>query len=342
MGEIALRPAVNSAASSLAATRPARTLRWRQATVLSFATIALWLALLDLPGPAGNSLDGAWNTSLIDAHLHGRQFGPDVIFTYGPWGFLNSVGYLAPALHAKFLWEIGGKFALSLTAILLTGSLRGFRRWLFVGALVAYAHYFDSVASVLLVLLTLGWLVPARVPFWQRVLAVAWLAFLAHFKFVLCLQAVTSIAIVGAIHIAEGKWRNTFLLTGGFVLAYTAGWLAAGQRLANLPTFWRLSFEISRGYSWAMGVDPSPAILFLAAVVVVFAAAFLWMIWRSGRPGAERAGAVLIVAISGFVAWKQGFTRADEHGSGSFSFACCSASSSPAFLPRAISFIGAI
>jgi hypothetical protein len=320
VGEIAVRQAVNTANASPAAVRTARAHHWAKPLALCFATVALWLALVELPGPAGNGLDAAWNTSLIDSHIHQRQFGTDVIFTYGPWGYLNLVGYLPEALPAKFIWELAGKLALSVTAVRLSGALVGVRRWLFVGALCACAHYFDNVAAVLLVLLPLVWLVPARAAAWQRLLAIAWLAFLAHFKFVLCLQATASIAIICVLRLAEGKWRHALTVAGGFTAAYVAGWLAAGQSLANLQDFWRQSAEISRGYSWAMNVDPPPLVLGLAAAVVALGGAFLWMIWRSERTAAERAGAILIVIVSGFAAWKQGFTRADEHTFGFFLF----------------------
>ena len=43
---------------------------------------------MSLPGPPDARLDGSWQEMLIHAHYQGLQFGRDIIFTWGPWGFL--------------------------------------------------------------------------------------------------------------------------------------------------------------------------------------------------------------------------------------------------------------
>ncbi|HKF69607.1 MAG TPA: hypothetical protein VKB36_23845, partial [Vicinamibacterales bacterium] len=52
--------------------------------------IGLWLALFEWPQPSGAGLDSSWQQVLADAWIHRRAFGPDIDFTYGPWGFLLS------------------------------------------------------------------------------------------------------------------------------------------------------------------------------------------------------------------------------------------------------------
>jgi hypothetical protein len=279
---------------------------------LLVATLALWLANIDLPGPAPNDL-GSWQTILIDAHLHGRQFGPEIVFTYGPWGYLELGGYLPAALTSKLVWEIFGKLALSVTTILLSAALPSARRWVFLALLVCAACFFDQTAAVLVTVMMLIWLIPAGATWWQRALAIGWLSLLAHFKFVFCLQAIAGITIAVATNCAERRFRTGLILLLSFLSAYAVWWVAAGQSLLNLPTYWRLSWEISSGYSWGMALEPPASALMLGLLVAVMCGAFLWMIWRGESTPMQRAGAALVAMANWFVAWKQGFVRADLH-----------------------------
>ena len=67
----------------------------------------LLLVFYVLPPPArlAVGLDDSWRALLVELFLHHAQFGKDVIFTYGPWGFLREpMG--DPAI---FPWLIFGK-----------------------------------------------------------------------------------------------------------------------------------------------------------------------------------------------------------------------------------------
>jgi hypothetical protein len=52
--------------------------------------LLLWPSLCYFPFAPQTSLDASWQQVLIYAHAHHWQFGRDIIFTWGPWGFLNS------------------------------------------------------------------------------------------------------------------------------------------------------------------------------------------------------------------------------------------------------------
>lgn len=291
---------------------------WLRRLGLVAVTLALWFAAMNLPVPPDTGLDRSWQTALADAHVQGRQFGPEIIFTYGPWGFLALDGFLPAALKAKLIWEILGRLAFSLTIVLLSAALPGLRRWIFLGALIAAACFFETSVLVIIALLALIWLAPPGAKLWQRALAIGWLSFFAHFKFVLCLEAVAAVAITSAIHALERRRRQALLQSLAFLVAYIGWWLAAGQNLGNLPRFWSLSWEISSGYSWGMAADPTTLVLVAGLIVLCSCGAFVGLIWRSDRTRFQCAGASLIVAAVWLLAWKQGFTRADQHTFGFF------------------------
>lgn len=292
---------------------------WHAAS-LFVATIALWLASIELPGPPDIGLDLSWQAALVDAYLHGRPFGSEVVFTYGPWSFLALSGYAPAAIKIRLLWEIFGRLAYSATVVALSAALPGVRRWVFLAAFIAVACFFETSALAIITVTALAWLLPRNAAPWQRALAIAWLSFFAHFKFVFCLQAAAAMVITVALRCAERRFRAGLGLALAFFSAYAGWWIAAGQNLANLPAFWRQNTEISSGYSWAMGIDPSTSTLLAGLLVVALCGGFLWLLARADLPRTQRVGAALILGASWLAAWKQGFTRADLHVVGFFVF----------------------
>src|SRR5207244_11236768 len=89
----------------LAVTRSiSRICRWR-ALLLAALAVLLALLLFQFPSPAKAGLDPSWGMVLVYAHRHGLQFGRDVAFTYGPYGFLISSFHYAGVTFVKLLCE---------------------------------------------------------------------------------------------------------------------------------------------------------------------------------------------------------------------------------------------
>src|SRR5271155_4441918 len=95
----------------------------------AFLTAAVGFALMGIPGVADTGLDASWQLMLIHAHAAGLQFGRDVIYTWGPWGFLCS-GYTMGRLEAVpiLIWQTGGQLGVALCLVLLTRGLVFWRR----------------------------------------------------------------------------------------------------------------------------------------------------------------------------------------------------------------------
>lgn len=290
-----------------------------QIPLLVLTTAALWLAGIHLPGPPVAGLE-SWHAVLVDAHLQKRHFGSDIAFTDGPLGFLSLSGYQVDALGIKFCWEIIGKLLLALTLVAATSGFRGTRRWLLLGLLVIGAPFFDNTASVTVAFLGLVWLLPADVPWWKRLIALLWLGLFSHFKFVFLIQALCCLVISCATHAWEKRWRVVLSLIFGYAAIFLAAWLAAGQQISDLLEYIRLSLEISQGYSWAMAVEPSGAVAAVAAWVIVHCALLAIAVFRSGGSRALRVGMIALAITQWFIAWKQGFTRADDHVFGFYFF----------------------
>ncbi len=305
--------------------------RWLGALSIVLAVLALWLALVGFPGPPSGTLDDSWGTSLSEAHAAGRQFGTDYIFTYGPWGFLEMGSYRPGQLGPKLAWEIAGKLAFAATIIWLCLSLPTWRRVAFIAVLLAQARYFETVCMVFIAIAAVAWLLPAARGWPARTAAIGWLGFLALFKFVFFLEAVAVLAIVVGAHLAAGRRTTAVRLAAAFLVCLLGWWLAAGQDVANLYAYLRGSWEISSGYSWAMGSDPATSVLAAGLTIWLFGAGITWLAARSGPDLGQGLGAALIVLAVWFLAWKQGFTRADLHVNAYFSAALLLGVSLPGF-----------
>ena len=99
---------------------------WR-ALLLAPLAILLALLLFQFPLPAKPGVDPSWGMVLVYAHRHGLQFGRDITFTYGPYGFLISRFSYDGVPLVRILWESAGKFALAATLVAMAAST--FNSW---------------------------------------------------------------------------------------------------------------------------------------------------------------------------------------------------------------------
>ena len=294
----------------------------------------IWISFLDFPQPVREGADPSWQAALVDAHLHGRQFGQDVIFTYGPWGWLTS-SYFSPGVPVgKWIWELGGKLLLAAGMVRLSLELPAIRRWWFLLALPLFGPLYPDVLPMLGITLAVPiWLFRGETPSWLKGLTLVALALFAHIKFTYALLATVGVGLAALSWFWRGSWQRGTALVLGLGIACLGWWLAAGQKLAQLPAYWRYSWEISRGYAGAMSFGEPWKVFFMGALVTVISLIYVCSAgWahpdrRFGWPAACFLGAAW------FLAWKHGFTRADQHVLGFFGFGLLTALATPAMLP---------
>jgi hypothetical protein len=283
--------------------------------------------------PETPSIDGALQAGLNMAAVRGLDFGPDVLFTYGPLGFLKSylVFYEWPTRLA-LLYGMALHFALSVS---LVWALR--RHF---GAVIALAV--ALVAAVLargdqamvgirddaaVVTLTLIWCVAALstepAPWIRRIVvygggvfaAVELLAKLNTGLIVLGIVAITVIAI------ERERWRNLAILAATLTGSLAVLWFASGQGVHNIASFISGSVEVIRGYSsgarldW--GSDERQWDYWVTPLVLAAAIGVAWVATRR-LPRARRAAALAIVAVVAFTATKAGWVSHDYYHMATF------------------------
>ena len=285
-----------------------------------------WQVGFQTPGPG---LDPSWNAGLAMAVDQGLRFGKEVVFTYGPLGFLNSrLVFFSGLSVLSFL------YAAALYVGFCVGLVWALRRALPVAVGIAVA--FVAVAWLPLPLLEVALLNAVFACFWlleaERsgraldVFVVAAATFAAPAALVKLstgplVAVILLIALVGA---RVGGRRIVayvllLLLAEAMVL-----WLATGQGLGDLPAFVGHTVEIASGYSSAMLRSTDVASWKVTAAVVVaivsglalVGAAWVWggRVRGEGVGGTDRAtrwAGTAIAALVSFAIYKEGVVRID-------------------------------
>lgn len=239
---------------------PAGTIGHRRLlTVLRAVAVAVAVVLalpVDQVWPQSD-LDPSWRLGLTWALVHGWDFGREVVFTYGPWGFLDHPSMLSPWRTAValvlttaacvLLWWRVERLLRSLGPVLATvgaavvaacaGRAWGFSGTVALGVLAyTLSVYFDDEEPP-------GWAAPV-------VAAVGALL-------LLCALSTGLLVPVLAAALAARTGGRCVLLSaatgGGAVIAW---WLVAGQSLGAFPGWLLGSLRLASGYADAMSYDP--------------------------------------------------------------------------------------
>jgi hypothetical protein len=247
----------------------------------------------------------------------GLRFGRQVVFTYGPLGFLQGqmVWFSGLAVLA-FLYNAG------VYVLFCVGLVWALRRRL--PLLVSAAVAFVLVAALLL--LELGmlaavfacvWLLEGERPPRAQNLFVAGAATFGAALALVKLSTGPLVAVLFLIALvgARAGWRRItayLLLLAAELLAL---WLLSGQSLGDVPAFAEHTLQISSGYSTAMlrQTDVAAwkvlAATIAAAALGIAIAAVAW--FGASRERARRWAAAAIAALAAFAVFKEGVVRTD-------------------------------
>jgi hypothetical protein len=264
-------------------------------------------------------LDPGWITGINVAAGNNVPFGRSLLFTYGPWGFLDNP--LPVSRGHVLLGVIFSAAAVAMVFHIVHLGVRPHLNRTAAGALaaaVAVTLWSPGVASYLLlsacaalsVRYLRGQMAPERW-FLPAIAAVA--ALLIQIKFSEGL-ALVAIATVTALFSRTATVRTLLVAVGTYLAAFVVTWSAVGQSRHDLWPWLTGSVQIASGYMEAMAIEAEPNLLsyplaaacfILLALLAVGSARDLPM-----RPG---VGVLVVVVVSALFAFKQGFTRHDAH-----------------------------
>ncbi len=319
---------------SARASRRGRTVRrltealWRQrAVILVTAGVAALSWPANLPAPLDPSIDGSWVVGLPLALSRGLAFGPDVLFTYGPLGFLTLPTVALPLygvaslLFLVFIWLT---LAGTLTALLMRALPWFFAAPVALGVLLVIPVSVPALIAVLVLTLTTFALLRAQTH-WEPGTAAALGALAGFVSLIKVDMGVASLLILG-IATAGGAglrrgWKsamaNAGFFSAGAVTSVVLLWVLLGQPISALPDWIRGAIEIGRGYSGAMGLE-NPGLLWNYPVAIALVAVLGTLLWCTRQVPVRVRATVTVVLVAGlYVIFRVDFTR---HASKGFFF----------------------
>lgn len=299
---------------------PARSLPAGLVAAAPFVLIGL-LTVLAWPianTPARATLDGSWQIALHLAAALGLQHGVDIVFTYGPLGFLGFPHpYLGLTSSISMLVVIA--IYVALIGTMLVEARRIMPLWaafivtFLVARIFAFLPPFEAFQALFFI-----WCVEAladRIPVKPSTLAViggalGGAALLGKVNIGLFAVAMGTVT---AVIIGRPWWRGPAIFLAAIVVSSLALWLVTGQHLGDLGAYATGVYQIIAGYNAAMGADPTPDRTWIYLALAAIVAIVVWSGWQSSRswPSRRRIGLAALGLVFGFAMWKTAMVR--EH-----------------------------
>jgi hypothetical protein len=295
--------------------------RSRPAAVVLLAVVVVTVLSWPLATIApGVDLDASWRVALHMAAHARLDSGTQVVFTYGPLGFLSQP-LLAYPWTTRFAFAAYGLTQLAVSAVVVLGLRRmlGSLVLAVLAAIVVVAVIDQDPLSV--AGFGLAWAALGRDGEGGRrgLVPVALLGALGGYAVLVKLNTGVTVLALGAVVVLLGatarRGRSAAAWAGGALVAAALGWILTGQALTAAPQYLVRSLAVVSGYSEAMGY-PDPARAWQTWVVVAVAAVGALAILLDARTGGglrsrRTLGALLLWLGFAFTAFKAGFVRQD-------------------------------
>jgi len=259
-------------------------------------------------------LDPSWHAALEYATAHHWQFGTQIVFTFGPLGFLAAPTSLGHLLVVRIAFAFFWSALVALTATTLAKRLPGWVRYAFLAWLVVFtlSEGLDQAAFWVMASGALLLLIDNPRHRWQATVYVFAFTVLALIKASFFTAGFASLALVVVCWMRQRKFISAMVLALGTPVGFIVCWMACGQSISHLAPWIQHGLELESGYSGAMNLVPKTPVLCAAlAGLAVFAGALIAMMARV-RSDFTNWAAAIILAQYGFLAWKEGFTRSGD------------------------------
>lgn len=267
--------------------------------------------------PAGGG-DWSWVAALAYVAHHGLNFGDQLVWSFGPLGFLNTWG--GPALYYGDVFTVSWLFA-ALVQLLLAGTLLvALRRSLPLAAAMPAAVVVLALASERPTALGFAWcaLALTRGDDPPRDAAARWfpvaIGVLAGIGVLGKLNEGAELLLLAVIALVAIPRRRDALAFGGTLLATAlAGWLLSGQSLGDVWPYLRYGVEVVAGYAEAMGTSRS-SLDWTYVAAPLLGALTLALAWSATRDARPRRRWCLLALCAVYLAFnfKESFVRQDR------------------------------
>lgn len=262
-------------------------------------------------------LDNSWIHALNNATLKGFNFADRFIFTYGPAWFLIHTNFYDPKLYYYFI--IGIIFTSTVFGIYIMNS----KRKILILLLLLWVYIIEPGEDIwpLFLILLIYRMEEAPKPSIQNMITLFWIGFMSFTKFSFFLMIFPLFIVLDGINILSQKYRYP-LFTAAFTVSVVCAFIILGQNILTLFSFFANSYQISSGYSMAMGGSLENAGMTNSYITIgmlfLFAIATIVEVFRKNDSlkfkellqSALKSVAILWVL---FIIFKAGYVRGGDH-----------------------------
>jgi hypothetical protein len=275
--------------------------------------LLFWLVLIHLPTQSFlPELDRSWQGVLSYFVYKGLQFGKDTIFTYGPLGYITADTYSGYLLASRIGFDVvlKGVFALLMAALALR--LRPVLRWWLAVNIVFFSAVSADAVYLFAIALSACFVIECQLSPGLALGAGVLFALVSLTKFSFFLLCVASLLIIVAYALSRRKWLRASGLAMTYLVCLLSFWCLAGQQVSGFLPFLRGACEVTSGYAEAMSINESRPVFWSGfGALLLGGGLFIGLAYGSKDKGRNLA-MLIVLCVSLFVAWKEGFVRADH------------------------------
>lgn len=277
--------------------------------------VLVFAGLFQFPAPPSVELDPSWLQVLAYAWRENLQFGSDLVFTYGPLGFLLNPTNAGHSFYAFFIAR--GLIIAAFTIVILSVSrnFRGIPRGLVLGFfIILLGPTPEGLMMLMLVLATLAFARHLeRLPAWAAAPLALFLAFGSLEKFTQLMFSAAAIGVLSLHALLLRRKTTALTLIATYALFLAALWVGTGQSLLGLPHYASSSLKVSSAYNQSMALPTVPFVLALGLLAPAGLLVFSGLALQRWRQTPAFAALACLALLGGFLHWKHGFVRADSH-----------------------------
>lgn len=260
-------------------------------------------------------IDHSWQAILEHAAEHSFRFGRDIIFTYGPLGFLNTEVSQGHLLLQRIAFSFAWSGCVAASVVYLARRLALLPRLLFIAwfLLFSWLGMLEQHLYLVLACCSILLMKSADRPAWQETPVVLAMAVISLVKFTFFLAAAIPLLGITTARLARRQYSRGLGLCGSAIALLALCWLLAGQKLTDLLPWITASMQITSGYSGAMGLVASTGAIVSGLVILLLFALATLALAAKKEPDHSLLLFALITLCYAFLTWKHGFVRAYGH-----------------------------
>ncbi len=303
------------------------------------ASCLTWLSIVYLPsdvlGP--ELMDPSCQGALSYFAEKQTQFGPEIMFTYGPLAYLVPEIYDGIFFKRKLISELISKLFMTLALVCIARQLPYLNRvffFCFIWILATrFGHSYPEVFFYFcMAAVSSIFGVSDSLRRYFLALALGFLAFVSLIKFTHLVYSTVIVALLSAYWASRKNLKACLLIPSAYISLIFIAWAMAGQSWTNFPRWISTSLEVVSGYQQCMGLEPEAGILSVALAIAAVAASLFAISIYSLRKDLSGCFPLLCLAVGYWVSWKHGLVRADDHVNLFFGFCFLGFVAFPAFI----------